>query len=158
MVILVDLSHACLCLLQVRTCTSKNNNSLKPSNSNTQPAQSNKTTPNICWSLEELHEKLTHAIARDMKKWKASSKIGVARQWADEIGVSSSDKKGDRTKAKAANMIGDWQNTYEWSMQTGNGDIERDGRKVTFLEQRQDGLLGKIARIDRLVGLVQCLG
>ena len=157
MVILVDLSHACLCLLQVRTCTSKNNNSLKPSNSNTQPAQSNKTTPNIRWTLE-LHEKLAHAIARDMKKWKTSSKIGVARQWADEIRVSSSDKKGDRTKAKAANMIGDWQNTYEWSMQTGNGDIERDGRKVTFLEQRQDGLLGKIARIDRLVGLVQCLG
>ena len=134
MMILVDLSHTRLCLLQVHTCTSKNNNSLKPSNSNTQLAQSNKTTPNIRWTLE-LHEKLAHAIAHDMKKWKTSSKIGVARQWADEIGVSSSDKKGDRTKAKAANMIRDWQDTYEWSMQTRNGDIERDGRKVTLLEQ-----------------------
>ena len=32
-------------------------------------------------------------------------------------------------------MIRDWQETYEWSMQTGNGDIERDGRKVILLEQ-----------------------
>ena len=31
-------------------------------------------------------------------------------------------------------MIGGWQDTYEWSMQTGNGDIERGRRKVTLLE------------------------
>ena len=44
------------------------------------------------------------------------------------------DSSGERTKAKAASMVSEWTETYEWSMSTGNGDKMIDDCMVTLTE------------------------
>src|SRR5436305_7491039 len=93
-----------------------------------------KGKPNIRWS-SELLEQLANCIACDYAVYKTASKIGYGRTWSKEIGVGNLDSSGERTKAKAASMISEWTETYEWSMSTGNGDKMIDGRMITLTEQ-----------------------
>ncbi|KAI5793008.1 hypothetical protein DFH27DRAFT_527165 [Peziza echinospora] len=73
-----------------------------------------------------------------------NSKIRVAKQWAEELGIISEDPQGHRTKAYIANLCKKFRDAKLLSRKTGFGDITRviigiDGKEtvevVTALKQ-----------------------